>query len=106
MMAKLLSDKELVAEIDVITDNLLANGVAAKSVYDAQIYKLVRDQKEALVLTHNYHGGVDTLGLSNGTFYQAWVRVIGNKNGWWGEIRDNYEAAKRDLTQELMIVAQ
>ena len=44
-MSKLLSDEELLAEIDVITDNLLAYGVGAKDSYDTRIFDLINTQK-------------------------------------------------------------
>ncbi|WP_131816180.1 hypothetical protein [Mycolicibacterium porcinum] len=47
MYPKLLTEEELIAEIDVITDNLLANGIAAKGVYDDKILALIQSQKQA-----------------------------------------------------------
>jgi len=44
-MTKLMSDEELIAEIDVITDNLLAYGVGAKDSYDTRIFNLIKTQK-------------------------------------------------------------
>ena len=44
-MSKLLSDEELLAEIDVLTDNLLAHGIGAKDSYDTRIFDLINTQK-------------------------------------------------------------
>ena len=45
MTNKLLSDDELIEEIGVITDNLLAYGVGAKDSYDTRIFDLINTQK-------------------------------------------------------------
>ena len=45
MSNKLLNDEELLAEIDVLTDNLLAYGVGAKDSYDTRIFDLINTQK-------------------------------------------------------------
>lgn len=42
---RLLSDEELIQEIDVITDNLLAYGTRAKDSYDTRIFDLINTQK-------------------------------------------------------------
>ena len=44
-MTKLMSDEELIAEIDVLTDNLLSHGIVAKDSYDTRIFNLINTQK-------------------------------------------------------------
>ena len=44
-MTKLMSDEELIAEIDVLTDNLLSHGIVAKDSYDTRIFNLIKTQK-------------------------------------------------------------
>ena len=48
-MTKLMSDEELLAEIDVLTDNLLAYGIGAKDNYDTRIFNLIRTEKLKLL---------------------------------------------------------
>ena len=64
-MTKLLSDEELLAEIDVLTNNILFSyGIEAKDSYDTRIFDLINTQKrlyaesiietsKEIILTHS-----------------------------------------------------
>ena len=71
MTNKLLSDEELLAEIDVLTDNLLAYGIGVKDSYDTRIFDLINTQKR--LYAESVIGEDEVVGEGRGSIHTEYI---------------------------------